>query len=192
MTSQDAHVTALAMAPGGGVFAGSSPSGLVYAIDAKDNARVLYDSSYREVKALLPNANGGVYVALVDGRSEIPLPRPSPSPSPNASPAADGVTATTAIEVFAFPTSTRTDTPRGGSGPARGAIFLVSTQGDADQLWSGDESPFFLFKRNDAVLFGTGSKGRIYKSATTAPTPWCGPWVRTNSPPPPPSPPARW
>lgn len=163
LTSQDAHVTALAVAPGGGVFAGSSPSGLVYEIDAKDVARVIYDSSFREVKALLPDANGGVYVALVDGRSEIPLPRPSPSPSPNASPAADSVTVSTSIEVFAFPTSARTDTPRGGSGPARGAIFLVSSQGDADQLWSGDESPFFLFKRNDAVLFGTGSKGRIYE-----------------------------
>ena len=165
LTSQDAHVTSLAIAPSGGVFAGSSPSGLVYAIDAKDNVRVLYDSSYREVKAILPLPNGSVYVALVDGRLEIPAPRPTPSPSPAASPAAEGaVTTSTAIEVFAFPAAPRAnDTPRGGSGPARGAIFLVTATGDADQLWSGDESPFFLFKRNDAVLFGTGSKGRVYE-----------------------------
>jgi WD40 repeat protein len=163
LTSQDAHVTSLAIAPGGGVLAGSSPSGLVYALDAKDNVRVIYDSNFREVKALLPLPNGSVYVALVDGRSEIPLPRPSPSPSPGASPAPEGQPGTS-IEVFAFPTGApRADTPRGGSGPARGAIFLVTSLGDADQLWSGDESPFFLFKRNDAVLFGTGSKGRIYE-----------------------------
>ncbi len=165
LTSQDAHVTSLAMAPGGGVFAGSSPSGLVYSIDAKDNVRVLYDSNYREVKALLPLANGSVYVALVDGRPEIPTPRPSPSPSPGATPAPEGAASPTTIEVFAFPTAgpRGNDTPRGGSGAPRGAIFLVSALGDADQLWSGDESPFFLFKRNDAVLFGTGSKGRVYE-----------------------------
>jgi hypothetical protein len=165
LTSQDAHITSLAIGPGGAVFAGSSPSGLVYAIDAKDNVRVLYDSSYREVKALLPLPNGSVYAALVDGRSEIPVPRPTPSPSPGATPAAEGTAqASTSIEVFAFPAAPRTnDTPRGGSGPARGAIVLISAGGDADQLWSGDESPFFLFKRNDSVLFGTGSKGRIYE-----------------------------
>lgn len=165
LTSQDAHVTSLAVAQGGGVFAGSSPSGLVYAIDAKDNVRVLYDSNFREVKSLLPLPNGSVYVALVDGRSEIPLPRPSPSPSPGATPAPEGaVTAVTSIEVFAFPPAApRTDTPRSGPGPARGAIYLVTALGDADQLWSGEESPFFLFKRNDAVLFGTGSRGRIYE-----------------------------
>lgn len=164
LTSQDAHVTSLAVGTGGAMFAGSSPSGLVYTIDAKDNVRVLYDSNYREVKALLPLPNGSVYVALVDGRSEIPLPRPTPSPSPGASPAQEGAQSATSIEVFAFPTAPRPqDTARGGSGPARGAIFLVSALGDADQLWSGDESPFFLFKRNDAVLFGTGSKGRIYE-----------------------------
>lgn len=164
LTSQDAHITSLAVGTGGAVFAGSSPSGLVYTIDAKDNVRVLYDSNYREVKALLPLPNGSVYAALVDGRSEIPLPRPTPSPSPGASPAQEGATAATSIEVFAFPTAPRpADTARSGSGPARGAIFLVTALGDADQLWSGDESPFFLFKRNDAVLFGTGSKGRIYE-----------------------------
>lgn len=166
LTSQDAHVTSLAIAPSGGAFAGSSPSGLVYAIDAKDNVRVLYDSTYREVKAILPLPNGSAYVALVDGRSEIPAPRPSPSPSPAGSPAAEGaVTTSTSIEVFAFPAAPAggNAAPRGGSGPARGAIVLVTALGDADQLWSGDESPFFLFKRNDAVLFGTGTKGRVYE-----------------------------
>ena len=164
LTSQDAHVTSLAIAPGGGAFAGSSPSGLVYAVDARDNVRVLYDSNFREVKAILPLPNGSVYVALVDGRSEIPLPRPSPSPSPGSTPAPEGVTTQTSIEVFAFPVAgPQNIPPRGGSGPARGAIFLVTGLGDADQLWSGDESPFFLFKRNDAVLFGTGSKGRVYE-----------------------------
>jgi len=166
LTSQDAHVTSLAIAPSGGVFAGSSPSGLVYAIDAKDNVRVLYDSNYREVKALLPLPNGSVYVALVDGRSEIPLPRPSPTPTPAPSPAPEGAaTTSTSIEVFAFPTGPArgNEAPRGGSGPARGAVVLVTALGDADQLWTGDESPFFLFKRGDAVLFGTGSKGRVYE-----------------------------
>ena len=165
LSSQDTHVTSLAITPGGGVVAGSSPSGLVYEIDAKDNVRVLYDSNYREVKALLPMPNGSVYVALVDGRSEIPQPRPSPSPSPGASPSPEGGASATAIEVFAFPAgpARQGDPPRGGSGPARGAIFLVTALGDADQLWSGDESPFFLFKRHDAVMFGTGSKGRVYE-----------------------------
>ena len=165
LTSQDAHITSIAIGTSGGAFAGSSPSGLVYAIDAKDNVRVIYDSTYREVKAILPLPNGSAYVALVDGRSEIPVPRPSPSPSPAASPAAEGaVTTSTSIEVFAFPAApTGNAAPRGGSGPARGAIVLVTALGDADQLWSGDESPFFLFKRNDAVLFGTGTKGRVYE-----------------------------
>lgn len=167
LTSQDTHVTAIAVVPGGGVFAGSAPGGLVYAIDARDNVRVLYDSNYREVKALLPLPNGSVYVALVDGRSDVPAPRPSPSPTAptGATAAPEAVTAQTSIEVVAFPgpTAPRVDAPRGGSGPARGAVFLVNALGDADQLWSGDESPFFLFKRNDAVMFGTGSKGRVYE-----------------------------
>jgi hypothetical protein len=166
LTSQDTHVTALAVVPGGGAFAGSAPGGLVYAIDARDNVRVLYDSSYREVKALLPLPNGSVYVALVDGRADVPAPRPSPSPATSGATAApEAVTAQTSIEVVAFPgpVAPRLDAPRSGSGPARGAVFLVNALGDADPLWSGDESPFFLFKRNDAVMFGTGSKGRVYE-----------------------------
>ena len=164
LTSQDNHVTSLAIGPAG-VFAGSSPSGLVYAIDAKDNVKVLFDSNYREVKALLPMPNGSVYAAFVDGRSDPALPRPSPSPSPGATPQAEPGGTITAVEVFAFPAGPGRpgDTPRGGSGPARGAVFLVTALGDADQLWSGDESPFFLFKRNDAIMFGTGSKGRLYE-----------------------------
>lgn len=167
LTSQDTHVTAIAVGLGGGVFAGSAPGGLVYAVDARDSVRVLYDSNYREVKALLPLPNGSVYVALVDGRSEIPAPRPSPSPVAPSGAAAtpEVVTAQTSIEVVAFPgiAAPRADAPRGGSGPARGAVFLVNALGDADQLWSGDESPFFLFKRGDAVMFGTGSRGRVYE-----------------------------
>lgn len=164
LTSQDAHVTSLAIAPGGGVFAGTSPSGLVYEVDARDNVRVIYDSNFREVKAILPGANGSIYVALVNGRSDPPAPRPSPSPSaaPVATPAAE-VTASTSIEVFAFPSRPMVEAPRGGTRPPRGAIVLITSVGDADQLWSGDESPFFLFRRDQDVLFGSGSNGHIYE-----------------------------
>lgn len=169
LTSPDAHVTALAIGSGGRWFAGSSPSGLVYEVDGRDRVQVLHDSNFREVKALLPGAGGSVYAALVDGRQEAP-PRAAPSPSPSPSPA-DGATPApgtgVSIDVFAFPSAPPVappGPPRAGAGPSRGAIAKIGAFGDVDQIWSGDESPFFLLERNGAVLFGVGARGRIYEA----------------------------
>lgn len=171
LTSPDAHITAIAIGGSKGQwYAGSSPSGLVYEIDSRDHVQVLHDSNFREVKALVAGASGAVYAAMVDGRPEIG-PRPGPSPSPSASPAAGDAGAVAvpggvSIDVFAFPNQSnqgRNENARSGTGPARGAIVKISALGEADQIWSGDESPFFMVRRGTALTFGTGSRGRVYE-----------------------------
>src|SRR6185295_11969036 len=72
----------------GNLYAGSSPGGVLYRVDAAGKVFVLHDSPFREVKAPSIGADGSVYAAVVDGRDRDETGKPTPAVLPTAPPAA--------------------------------------------------------------------------------------------------------
>ena len=75
-SSEETHIRSLALDSNGNVLAGTEPSGLVLRIPkAASNRRafVLYETSKKEITALLQDANGNLYVAAV-GEKTPPTP----------------------------------------------------------------------------------------------------------------------
>jgi hypothetical protein len=170
-TSAETHITALALDASGNVYAGSAPSGILYRIDPAGKVFVLHDSAYREVKALDLGKDGSLYAAVVDGkeredsRSPVPL---TPAPPPTG-PTAE-VTVSESFTVIApqagapgpIPTPRPSDTSRGGA--PKGAVLRLLPSGEVDTLWSSsEETPHSIVVAGDAVLVGTGNKGKIYR-----------------------------
>ena len=61
------HVTGLAVDSQGRLLAGTEPNGILYRVSAKDKAFVLYDASLPEIRAIIPQPDGTVYVAALGG-----------------------------------------------------------------------------------------------------------------------------
>ena len=75
-SSEETHIRSLALDSNGNVLAGTEPSGLVLRIPKAANARrafVLYETSKKEITALLQDASGNLYVAAV-GEKTPPIP----------------------------------------------------------------------------------------------------------------------
>ncbi len=169
LTSPETHILSLAADDRGNVYAGSSPNGIIYRLDAALKVFVVHDSAYREVKAIDVGIDGSLYAAAVDGKPKDETTRP-PVPAPPAAPPGP-VTEVTVTESFtALPPATGTPPPlpRGPEGPApgtaKGAVLRILPSGEVDTLWSSpDETPHSLIRSGDAVLVGTGNKGKLYQ-----------------------------
>src|SRR5690348_11576908 len=62
-----AHITGMAIDAQGRLLAGTEPNGILYRVSAKDKAFVLYNANLPEVRAIVPKADGTVYVAALGG-----------------------------------------------------------------------------------------------------------------------------
>ena len=60
-------MTGLAVDAQGRLLAGTEPNGILYRVSAKDKAFVLYDASLPEIRAIIPQPDGTVYVAALGG-----------------------------------------------------------------------------------------------------------------------------
>jgi hypothetical protein len=167
LASPETHFTALAVDKDGRAYVGSAPAGLVYAVEGDGQARVLVDSDYREVKALGVRADGSVYAALFEGSGEGAAPAPTTATTPAVG-AATGeasvmVTESFGMVVTAAAAGTTATPMTSPTAIGRGALLRLF-DGDVETLWTSyEDAPFALFVEADAVLLGTGDKGRLLR-----------------------------
>ena len=167
LTASDTHLVSLAVV-GKEVYAGSSPSGIVYRLDEAGKTFVLYDSPYREVKALAPGRDGSLYAAVVDAKDREEA-RPAPMPTPTPSPVV-GTPEVTVSESFSLlpqlppaPAGPRSGDALRAAGQ-KGALLRILPTGEVDTLWSSpEEMPHALLKTAAAVLVATGNKGKLFE-----------------------------
>jgi outer membrane protein assembly factor BamB len=168
----ESHITALAVDKDR-VYAGSSPSGVVYRIDPGDKkAFVLADTLFREIKALEVGAGGALYAAAVEGSDKEDTSRPAPA-APTAPPAAPVTAEVTVTESFLGIVTPQAPAASGGArtvesprtGQTKGALLKISPAGELDTLWSStEEMPYAMVPAaGGAVLMGTGNKGKLYR-----------------------------
>ena len=136
--SDEAHITALAVAPDGAVYAGSNGKALLYKITAPGRATVAYDFDGNEVKAIAFAANGSMFVVANDmGETLAPPKRNRGSAGP---------------------------TPSKPVKPGKGSLFRFGKDGIAEELLTDKETHFVSLglDENGTPYVGTGAEGRVY------------------------------
>ncbi|HSW49362.1 MAG TPA: hypothetical protein VLH09_04265, partial [Bryobacteraceae bacterium] len=183
-----AHVTCLTVDAKGRLLAGSEPNGILYRIEGRGRAFVLYDASLPEIRAISVAADGTIYAAAQGGAS---MRRAlSPAPSYPTAPAAAGVTATsTSVTVTEDMTQGGLELrPRAeGAKPAvagtpqvaaqfapisdfpgveKSALYKILPDNTVETLWSSkDENVYDLVQSGDQIIFSTDALGRVHRLA---------------------------
>jgi hypothetical protein len=185
-----ANVTALAVAGNGHVLAGTDPNGLLYEISAPEKANVLYDSSLPEIRAIVSDAKGNIYVAAMGGALSTRMGGASPSAASTAAVISSSPTVITVSEARETGASAdndqsgvkvSSDTSKGSavaqasganastaitevSGVEKSAIYRISPGGAVEILrTSKEENVYDLLLAGDDLLFSTDEEGRIYR-----------------------------
>jgi len=164
--SEETHIRSLALDANGNVLAGTEPSGRVLRIPKAANNRhafVLYETSKKEITALLQAANGDLYVAGV-GEKTPPLPgQPRPL---TAEPA---VTSNFAISIGPGG-NTQAAAPQAQLIPFTplftvnsSSVYRIAPDGSPEELWNArDEVVYSMgLLPGGKLLLGTGNDGAV-------------------------------
>jgi hypothetical protein len=175
--SDEAHIRVLAFDANKNLLAGTEPNGRVLRItrpDAKSPRKdkdssvsvaegfVLYETSKREVTALVVASDGSVYVAAI-GEKQRTISTPSttiissPQGTTTFTTSAGGVTGTVSGQI-------QPSTPFVAFPPTlSSSIYRLSSEGAPDELWtSRDDVVYSLGIGSDGrVLAGTGNNGAL-------------------------------
>jgi outer membrane protein assembly factor BamB len=165
-SSEETHIRTLALDSAGNVLAGTEPSGRVLRIPKAANNRrafVLYETSKKEITALLMASDKSLYVAAV-GEKTPPAPGPlHPQPTEPS--------ATSNFAISLGPGGTGAGIPiRTQSIPFTplptinsSSIYRIAPDGSPDELWSArDEVVYSMGLLPDGkLLLGTGNEGAV-------------------------------
>ncbi|HYA48448.1 MAG TPA: WD40 repeat domain-containing protein, partial [Burkholderiales bacterium] len=170
--AEENHILCLKRTGRGEVLAGSGGNGVVYRISPEGRASVVYETAYEEVRSLDMDRDGTIYAAASgtparSRRDELTVVPAKPETAPPAAGGATVSTTVSAVSVSGVSGAGVVESLAAPAVPAResGALYRISGDGLARTLWSSNEEMIYtlLWKPDDQrVLFGTGSKGRIY------------------------------
>ena len=178
------HVTGLAVDSQGRLLAGTEPNGILYRVSAKDKAFVLYDASLPEIRAIVPEPDGTVYVAALGGSlakraqlatqasqagvggitvqaapASITVEAQNTEPGAEIKPQSDRQTQPAASPQVTTQFTPAQDVP----GVERSAVYKINPDNTVETLWSSkEENVYDLLALSNQLLFSTDSNGRIY------------------------------
>ncbi|MBL8174477.1 MAG: hypothetical protein JNK48_07400 [Bryobacterales bacterium] len=185
--SGQSHVTALALDGQGRLLAGTEPNGILYRVTGKEKAFVLYDASLPEIRAIVPTADGGMYVAALGGAFGT---KPAGAAGAVSAIGAGAVVATTptsitveaaqqaqaGIEIKPQAQQAKTaSTPAVSSsivstpivdltGVEKAALYRIQADNMVETLWSSKEENIYdIAPSGQSVLFSTDGQGRVYR-----------------------------
>jgi WD40 repeat protein len=168
INTNQTHVISLAVTAQGDLIAGTDPGGLVLRISPDGKAFGLLDAQLREIHALVPAADGSIYV-LALGDAAATARGQSPA---TATPTSDSPQPTTTVTITPIDESgAATQQPpaparsRNDTSSARSAVFRILPEGGVDTVWSSTTITAFAIApalQAGSVLIGTAEKGRVY------------------------------
>ena len=165
-SSEETHIRSLALDANGNVLAGTEPSGRVLRIPKAANNRhafVLYETSKKEITALLQAADGNLYVAAV-GEKTTPVPgqlRPLTADTTGTSnfvislgPAGNVTGAATQTQPIPF-----TPLPTVNSS----SVYRIAPDGSPEELWNARDNVVYSMGLlpDGKLLLGTGNEGAV-------------------------------
>jgi len=174
------HVTCLELDSQGALLAGSEPNGILYRITAQNKAFVLYDANLPEIRAIVPAADGNLYVAALGGSVARRIGAASGGASVGSStiapvvatvtvtdqqagltpPPKPEVKATTTVQSAIMPSTGTVDY----AGVDKSALYVIHPDNTVETLWSSkDENIYDVAMFNSSLLFVTDVQGRLYR-----------------------------
>lgn len=182
--TEQLHVTSLALDAKNRLLAGTEPNGILYRVDAKDRAFALYDSDLPEIRAILPNADGSVYVAALGGSLVRSQSAPgaeggAPPATPQATTPTVSVTVTEeGVQRGQPPAPKPPPTPQPDAqsamaaaspiveypGVEKAALYRIAADNTAETLWSSKEENLYdVAQQGNRLFLATDHNARIYE-----------------------------
>jgi hypothetical protein len=181
-----AHVTALAFDAQGRLLAGSEPNGILYRMTSTGagpgRAFVLYKSSLPEIRAVVPAADGNIYVAAMGGGMAKRVGAASSAVISGTGAGAPSVSTTITVTeqnginpppkpevpkpaAQAPQTTVVAATPSAESSSGdRSALYKIAADNSVETLWtSKEENIYDVAVEGSSVTFLTDVQGRIYR-----------------------------
>ena len=154
LKTEENHILCLRFDKNGDILAGSAGGGIVYRLAKGGKASVLFESPYEEVRSLALDGEGRIYAAA-GGTPAKPKKEEAAGPAkPDA-----------AVTITVSPGGSDVLGLFSASPKDPSALYEISPEGLAKKLWnSTDELIYSLFwdEPEKKLVFGTGSKGRVY------------------------------
>ncbi len=175
------HVTCLELDSKGALLAGSEPNGILYRITAQNKAFVLYDANLPEIRAIVPGADGNLYVAALGGSVARRIGAASSQANSAAgtiAPVIATVTVTdqqaglapppkpevTKSSVTVQPAVVATPATVDYAGVDKSALYVIHADNTVETLWSSKEENIYdVAMFNSSLLFVTDVQGRLYR-----------------------------
>ncbi len=177
------NVTSLALAANGALLAGSDPNGILYRINAKGSAQVLYDAPFTEIRAIAPGRTGEVYFLAMGGAASK---RSQTAAQPAGAAGGAGVPQVTTtitvtedaqagIDLKPKPPASQPAQSQAAATPVvtssldvpgldRSAIFRLNPDLTVDTLYvTKEESVYDLAEQAGKLYFASDNHGRIYR-----------------------------
>ena len=165
-SSEETHIRSLALDANGNLLAGTEPSGRILRIPKAANNRrafVLYETSKKEITALLQAGNGDLYVAAVGEKTpQSPAqPRPITTDTTTTSnfvitlgPGGNATGATAQTQPIPF---TPLFTVNSSS------VYRIAADGSPEELWSARDDVVYSIGLlpGGKLLLGTGNDGAV-------------------------------
>lgn len=155
----------------GNLLVGTDPSGLVLKINPEGKTFALFDSPAREIHKLVLDTDGTIFALGITGKpdSNKDVSTTSTAPVISTDNASVTVTATfdddaTVVSSGSGSSSSATTARSTDTTGSKAVLYRLTPDGGNDLLWTSKESVALglALGKNNEVLVGTNSKGRIY------------------------------
>ena len=175
------NVTCLELDSHGVLLAGSEPNGILYRITAANRAFVLYNASLPEIRAVVPTADGNLYVAALGGSMARRIGTVNSGANGAAETTAPTIATVTVTDQQAGstlpkPEATKTTvtvqspvtTSAAGTvdyaGVDKSALYVIHPDNTVETLWSSkDENVYDVAMVHSSLMFVTDVQGRLYR-----------------------------
>ncbi|MCS7024302.1 MAG: hypothetical protein NZV14_05840 [Bryobacteraceae bacterium] len=184
------HVTALAFDSQQRLLVGTEPNGILYRVLGKERAFVLHDAVMPEIRAIVPTADGGLYVATLGGafgrkpagaQAAVSAAGTTPMVSTTTTTITvteDGASAQQGLEIkpkaeapkpaaasaSTAPATSTTPLVDYSAGLDRSSILRIHPDQLVETLWvSKEENVYDLVLQGGKLFFSTDAQGRIYR-----------------------------
>jgi hypothetical protein len=165
--TNEKHIISLEMDGRGNLLAGTDPGGLVLRISPDGKIFALLDSPVREIHRLALGQDGTIYAL---GLSAQVNPSASSVSTPVATSTSEGGGTVTVVATFdddstSTTSNTTTQQSRNDISSAKTVVYRITPDGGNDVIWNARDTIGFSLAvdKNNKVLVGTGTKGRIYE-----------------------------
>ncbi|HEY2646779.1 MAG TPA: hypothetical protein VGI34_07380 [Candidatus Acidoferrales bacterium] len=165
-SSDETHIRSLALDANGNLLAGTEPSGRVLRIPkaaANRRAFVLYETSKKEITALLQSPGGDLYVAAVGEKTPNSPGQSRPNLTDNANAPNFAITIGAAGVAQAAPQQAQpnpfTPLPTVNSS----SVYKIAADGSPEELWSSRDDVVYSIGLlpDNKILLGTGNDGAV-------------------------------